>query len=272
MCPVPSPILHHLFVGDDAAPNRMLVLPGIYGAGRNWATFARGLTIRRPEWGVILIDLRLHGHSQRFPTPHTLSNCVHDLVVLAHHLGVRVGAVLGHSFGGKVALMSAVALHPKQVWVIDSTPSRRTPGGSAYRMLQILRRLPRTFESRREAVETLRGEGYAADVAQWMGTNLESTGGRCRWRFDLDEMEELLDDFFRRDLWDVVESPPEPTRIHFVRASESDAMPLSEYTRAREAGGHGRVSVHELHGGHWLHQDNPEGLLALVAEQLAANG
>jgi len=270
MWPVSSPILHHLLVGDETAPNQLFVLPGIYGAGRNWATFARGLTERRPDWGVILVDLRLHGHSQGFVGPHTLSSCVHDLVMLARHLRGGPRAILGHSFGGKVALMSGPALHPEQVWVIDSTPSRRSPGGSAYRMLQILRRLPQKFESRGDAVEALESEGLAVDVAHWMGTNLELADGRYRWRFDLADMEELLDDFFRRDLWDVVERPPEPTGIHFVRGSESDVMPISEYIRARELAATGHVSVHEIHGGHWLHHDNPEDLLALVANCLPA--
>ena len=246
------------------------MLPGIYGAGRNWATFARDLTGRRPDWGVILVDLRLHGHSQGFEPPHTLSSCVHDLVMLARHLGDAPGAILGHSFGGKVALMSGAALHPDQVWVIDSTPSRTSPGGSAYRMLQVLRRLPQEFASRRDAVEALRREGLAVDVAHWMATNLELAADRYRWRFDLDDMEELLDDFFRRDLWDVVERPPDPTRIHFVRGSESDVMSSSEYLRARELGAMERVFVHEIHGGHWLHRDNPEALLALVAKNLPA--
>jgi len=270
MCPVPSPILHHLFVGEETAPNRMFILPGIYGAGRNWATFARDLARRRPDWGLILVDLRLHGHSQGFEPPHTLSSCVHDLIMLARHLGAAPNAILGHSFGGKVALMSGASLHPDQIWVIDSTPSRRSPGGSAYRMLQILRRLPQEFESRGDAVEALESEGLAVEVAHWMGTNLELVDGGLRWRFDLADMEELLDDFFRRDLWDVVERPPEPTAIHFVRGSESDVMPISEYMRARELAATGHVFVHEIHGGHWLHQDNPEGLLALVAESLPA--
>lgn len=263
-----SRVLHHISVGDRDAPNRLLVLHGIYGAGRNWATFARGVIQRRPDWTVILVDLRLHGQSQGFEPPHTLSSCVDDLVVLTRHLGVVPTAVLGHSFGGKVALMSSLALHPGQVWVIESTPSRRSPGGTAYRMVRILRRLPSEFEARGHAVEALEREGLAAPVAHWMATNLELTDGCYRWRFDLGDMEALLKDFFRRDLWDIVEDPPPSTRIHFVRGSESDVMRTSEYARIREREVEGRVFAHEVRGGHWLHQDNPEDLLEVVATGL----
>ena len=245
----------------------MFILHGIYGAGRNWASFAKRLAEARPGWGAVLIDLRLHGHSRGFTPPHRLSSCVHDLVALSDELGFRPDAILGHSFGGKVALMAAPALHPAQIWVIDSTPSKRTPGGSAVRMLGILRRLPRAFDSRQDGVAALEREGLSAPVAHWMATNLERREERFVWRFELSDMEALLDDFFRRDLWDVVESPPAGTEIHLVRASESDVMPADELVRVRAAGSAGS-HAHELHGGHWLHQDNPSGLLELVAAAL----
>ncbi len=261
-------MLHHVLVGDSGAPRRMFVLHGIYGAGRNWASLARALTAARPDWAINLVDLRLHGHSQGFPPPHTLAACQHDLVALARALGVRPDAVLGHSFGGKVALMSAASFHPRQVWVIDSTPSRRSPGGAAYRMLATLRRLPPTFADRGEAVAALEAEGFAPHVARWMATNLELRSGVYRWKFDLDGIESLLLDFFRRDLWDVVEAPPPPTEIHVVRASESDVLTDGEFARIAAFGPARRVFAHELHGGHWLHVDNPAGLLARLESDL----
>jgi len=243
-----------------------VVLHGIYGAGRNWATFARDLVADRPDWAVILADLRLHGHSQGFEPPHTLAACVHDLVELVDRLGAPADALLGHSFGGKVALMATPALRPLQTWAIDSTPSRRSPGGSAVRMLGILERLPPAFERRSDAVHALEGAGLAPHVARWMATNLERADGEYRWRFDLAGIRSLLDDFFRRDLWDVVEEPPRPTEVHVVRATESDVLEPTELERVRAVGG--RTEAHELHGGHWLHQDNPQGLIGLVASRL----
>lgn len=263
-----DPILHHHVVADGDPDRWLYVLHGIYGAGRNWATIARRLHAERPDWGVILVDLRLHGHSQGFTPPHTLAACVHDLVELSRSRGERPDAVLGHSFGGKVALMTAPPLHPRQVWVIDSTPSRRTPGGSAVRMLEALRRLPDRFADREAAIAALEREGVARHVARWMATNLVRSGDRYEWRFDLGGLEALLHDFFRRDLWDVVETPPEGTVIHLVRATESDVVGEGEMERFRRAGADGGTFAHELHGGHWLNVDDPEGLLGLLAAEL----
>lgn len=135
-------------------------------------------------------------------------------------------------------------------------------------MLQALYGLPRRFSSRAAGVAALEAEGFASPVAHWMGTNLELVDGEYVWRFSLTDMEALLDDFFRRDLWDVVETPPPGMDLHFVRASESDVMPREEFERIRGSGSP-RVHAHEIHGGHWLHQDNPSDLLALVASELA---
>lgn len=262
------PTLHHHEIAHGDPSRWMYVLHGIYGAGRNWATLARSLVDARPDWGVILVDLRLHGHSLDFEPPHTLAACAHDLVALADARESSPDAILGHSFGGKVALMAAAGLHPGQVWVIDSTPSKRTPGGSAVRMLGVLRRLPDRFPDRAAGVEALEDEGLASHVAGWMATNLvpAGDGGGYRWRFDLAGLEELLSDFFRRDLWDVVEAPPDGTSVHLVRAAGSDVLSVAELERARRAGP--RVHAHELAGGHWLHVDNPADLLELLTHAL----
>ena len=260
-------ILHHRAVGDTGA-KWLYILHGIYGAGRNWATFARGLVDERDDWGAVLVDLRLHGESQGFSPPHTLAACVHDLAELVQATDRPASAVLGHSFGGKIALMAPPVLGPRQVWVIDSTPSRRTPGGSANRMLGILRRHPGPFETREDAVEALQGEGLAAHVARWMATNLVSDEESYRWRFDLDGLAALLDDFFRRDLWDVIEDPPGETEIHLVRASESDVIPRAELRRIESLGTERPVLGHEVHGGHWLHIDNPGDLRELLDRRL----
>ena len=116
---------------------------------------------------------------------------------------ITPAGVLGHSYGGKVAL--ALAAHaqerPLQVWVIDSTPEVKAPSGSAWDMLRVVRSLPDRFASREEAQRALMANGYDLPVAQWMGTNLVRDGEAFRWQLDFDVMERLLLDFFRTDMW-----------------------------------------------------------------------
>jgi pimeloyl-ACP methyl ester carboxylesterase len=273
-----APILHHdrVTAAPGAEPARWLyVLHGIFGAGRNWASIARRVVRRRPEWGALLVDLREHGRSGAFPPPHTIAAAAQDVDVLVRATGLPPTAMLGHSFGGKVALMFAreygVGVGLEQLWIIDSLPDPvPTPQGGAWGMLGMLRRHPGPFAGRGEAVAALEAEGLPNGVAQWASTNLEpSAGGQLRWRLDPDAIEVLLRDFFRTDLRDVVADPPAGMRIHFVRAASSDVLPVEVAERIRALGhGNGRVTVQNVRGGHWLNADNPDAMEALLVEGL----
>jgi esterase len=269
-----DPILNHSrVVAPGREPARwLLILPGIYGTGRNWGTIAKRLVEVRPEWGVLLVDLRLHGGSTGFPPPHTLAAAADDVDRLVDHLDFHAAAVLGHSFGGKVALLYARRHGDelRQVWVMDSTPAAREPEGSAWRMIEVIRTLPEEFDSRQDAIAALEREGrYPTALAQWMAMNLELHDGRYRWRLDIDGVEEMLRDFFRTELWDVVDEPPGAVELHFVKATRSDTMDeLSESRVAQASRASSRIHLHYVDAGHWLNADNPDALVALLSGNL----
>ncbi len=268
-----DPVLAHQRVtAAGRQPERwLLVLHGIYGAGRNWGSIARRLVEARPEWGVVLVDLRNHGQSRGFAGPHTLEAAAADVDRLVASLDLHAQAVLGHSFGGKVALLYAVhhGSELRQVWVMDSTPVVKPPSGSSWEMIEAVKSLPAEFASRAEAVEGLVSRGFAEPVAQWMAINLEPVEGRYRWRIDFAAMEEMLQSFFVTDLWPVIESPPEGVELRVVKATESDTLDDELAERIEEAGhANGRVFLHRLPGGHWINTDNPDGVLDLLVRYL----
>jgi esterase len=257
----------------------------VYGRGRNWQSIAKDLATQRPDWGSLLVDLRLHGESLGFEPPHTLAAAADDVretLVDGATANVTLGGVLGHSFGGKVALAlagqraAASSAHaetdadaPFQVWVIDSTPESRAPSGSAWQMLQHVRAMPETFAARADAIAALEQRGWNTGVATWMATNLRFIDGRFRWTLDFDGMDALLRSFFATDLWHVVEQPPSGVEIHFVKAEESHTLSEEACARIQRAGqAHGRVHLHRLAGGHWLNTDNPQGIIALLVSHL----
>jgi len=272
------PILSHSRVtAPGREPERwMLVLHGIYGRGRNWGTIARRVVEQRPEWGALLVDLRLHGASadEEFAAPHTLAASAADVDALVDHLDFHAAAVLGHSFGGKVALLYAGhhAEELRQVWVIDSTPATRTPSGSAWGMIEVIRALPPEFDSREAAVAGIEAAGYPTGTAQWMAMNLRrDDDGKYRWQIDLEGMEEMLRDFFDTDLWHVVEQPPAGAEVHFVKATRSNTLDPDATARveqiAQQPGS--RVFLHHVEGGHWLNTDNPEAVIELLVRDLS---
>src|SRR3954463_15260583 len=134
-----DPILAHTRVAaPDATPRRwLLVLHGIYGAGRNWGSIARRLVEARPEWGAVLVDLRNHGQSRGFPGPHTIAAAAADVDRLGEHLDPRAAAGLAPSLGGRVALPYAQrhGEERRRAWVVDSTLAVHEPQGTAWEMI-----------------------------------------------------------------------------------------------------------------------------------------
>lgn len=267
-------LLHHsVITAEGAAPGAwMAVLHGIYGAGRNWASVARRLVQDRPRLGALTVDLRGHGDSPPLDPPHTVRACARDVADLLHWAGLAGASILGHSFGGKVALLHGAGASPPPptIWVIDSTPDAREPSGSAWDMLRVLRNSPGPFTDRAGAVAAVEADGFATPVARWMATNVvRDEHGDWRWRLDPDQMEDLLVSFFETDAWDVVEGPPQGTHVHFVKATESSVLSADAMARIQGAAmATGQVHLHLVEGGHWLNADNPEALHSILVDHV----
>jgi pimeloyl-ACP methyl ester carboxylesterase len=251
------------------------LLHGIYGRGRNWQAVARAVANQRPEYACWLVDLPYHGDSPGGAHGDTVAGLAEDLNDLFKAESLTPGAILGHSYGGKVALAFAARPRdtPLQVWVIDSTPEVKSPSGTAWAMLELVRRLPTRFATREEAIDGLTKGGYAPGVAQWMASNLVREGdapagsGSFVWKLDFDAMERLLRDFFRTDLWAVVESPTDRIDVHFLKASESSAISPEGVKRIEAVVGD-RVHLHHRQGGHWIHAESPQVVTELLVEHL----
>ena len=266
-------VLHHASVGDAQAPHVALVLHGVFGSGSNFRSLMKTLTAERPDWRFVLVDLRLHGRSLAAPPPHTLAACADDLTELTRQLAQRPRAVIGHSFGGKVALSYAEQQPTglEQVWVLDSYPGAHTPGDDheVIRVLRTLEAVGRDFDSREAFVDVLLERSLSLGIANWLSQNLVRDAAGYRFRLDLPAIGELLADYFGRDLWSVVEHPPANLEVHLVVAERSRR--LNDEARARLSARADQRQVHRYtlpDAGHWLHVDNPGGLVALLSAGL----
>jgi pimeloyl-ACP methyl ester carboxylesterase len=269
---VPARLHHERIARSDpgsAAPARWLALThGIYGAGSNWRSIARKLNERRPDWGVVLVDLRQHGRSEAGEPPHTIAACAEDLRALFAELG-DVRAVAGHSFGGKVALATRRLVEMSQTWVLDASPSRRgpatDPSNTVVRVLELMERLPRTWARREDFVAAVAGEGHDLGLARWLAMNLQpDPAGAFVLRFDFAALREMLADYHATDLWDVLEAPG--GEVEVVVADRSSTISAADRGRLAAAPPH--VHVHTVTAGHWLHIDAPAPVIELFASRL----
>ncbi len=272
---IASPMVARRVGADGPGVRHLVMLHGIYGRGRNWLAVARTLVEQRPDWCCWLADMRHHGDAPRSAEAGTIEQMAEDIETWGAAEGVAPDAVLGHSFGGKVALAHARFAHARalQTWVIDSTPDVTTPSGSAWEMLRVVRGLPDSFASRQDAVAGIESGGFDTFVAQWMSTNLAQRDGRYHWALDFDVMATLLDAFFATSYWDVLDPGSVLHDIHVLKATRSsvissDAVARLERLERHPVAGHARVHLHEREGGHWIHAESPQVVVALLAEFL----
>ncbi|HET9620337.1 MAG TPA: alpha/beta hydrolase [Kofleriaceae bacterium] len=271
---MPARLHHERIAHAGAAPRKWLALThGIYGAGSNWRSIARKVTDARPEWGIVLVDLRQHGKSENGAPPHTIAACADDLAALFAELG-GVTAVAGHSFGGKVALATRRILDLEQTWILDSSPSARAKtlaglddprDGTVIRVLDFMARAPRTWPTREDFVRAVVGEGHDEGLARWLAMSLlPDPAGGVALRFDVAALREMLRDYQAVDLWDVLEAPGHDVEV--VIAAQSSTVNAADRGRLAAAPPH--VHVHYVEAGHWLHIDAPARVIELVSARL----
>jgi pimeloyl-ACP methyl ester carboxylesterase len=259
----------------------MLFLHGILGSGPNWRTFAKQIVAERPEWGAVLVDLRLHGESQQgFSPPHSIAAAAGDVQELIATLeGAspgRVRGVLGHSFGGKVALELARQRRRDldQLFVIDSTPSARPSGRgseSTQHIVDLLTNLPAEFPDRNAFTAWIEERGVSRPTAMWLAMNVRPLPNTTRFvfRVDVAGIDEMLRDYFRLDLWDVLEGGGETAmQSHLIVGGRSSIVDADDRERAKRCP---RTTLDVIEeADHWVHVDAPDALRTLVLGYLGA--
>ena len=260
----------HSVVGPLAAQRMAFVLHGILGSARNFQGFVRKLQAEHPEWCFVLVDIRGHGASLAAPPPHSLRTCAEDLEHLAREFGRTPQVLIGHSFGGKVCLQYAQSAghEIQQLWLLDSNPRalELDPDSEVKRVLAAARSVPQPIVRRNEVSAALLRHGLGQHIASWMATNLRLRGERYEWTLDFDIAQELLEDYCRLDFAAYLQDPKQAPVVHWVIGQQSDRITHAQYEWAQALAPSSRVSAHLLaDAGHWLHVDNPEGLLDLFS-------
>ncbi|KAK9126347.1 hypothetical protein Scep_015193 [Stephania cephalantha] len=283
-------------------------LHGLLGSGRNWRSFSRNLAsvlsksssspiglksgLWIVDWRMVLVDLRNHGRSAEIKglePPHDLVNAARDLADLVKSRGwAWPDAVIGHSMGGKVALQFAQScgagdygestILPKQLWVLDSVPGEveaRDSDGEVEKVLQTLQSLPTLIPSRKWLVDHMMSLGFSKSLSEWIGSNLKKSGDHETWAFNLEGAGEMFKSYCETSYWPLLEHPPKGLEIAVVRAENSDrwspnvVQQLENIASRRKSEDEGRTSVHVLpRSGHWVHVDNPKGLLEIMAPSM----
>jgi pimeloyl-ACP methyl ester carboxylesterase len=175
--------LHHRDLGGQGEPP-MVHLHGMLGSSRNWQTVGKALASARR---VYALDLRNHGLSPHADTMSYASMAADVLAWMDSH-GIGVAEVVGHSMGGKVAMLMACRNGPRvsRLVVVDTAPRdyrwpERAGEFAAMNGLEL-----KGLHSRGEAESRFEPNVPDWSMRKFLSTNLERTpGGGWKWLINL---------------------------------------------------------------------------------------
>lgn len=243
-------LLHYVEFGDG---DPLVLLHGLFGSGTNLRGLAKRLA---GAHRVILADLRNHGRSPHTPGM-TYMDMADDLDALLGHLKADRADFVGHSMGGKAAMVLALtrAQRVRRLVVIDVAPVVYKHSYTA--LIGALRKLDLSrLRSRGDADSALATAVPDEATRMFLLQNLVSEAGRFRWRLNLDALERHMDV--------IVGFPELPgRRFHgpalFVAGEQSDYVRSEHESRIVDLFPQARIA--QISGaGHWVHVDQPTAL------------
>lgn len=255
-----------LAAAEQGSGSPLLILHGLFGSGRNWSTPAQRLGAVHH---VFALDARNHGASP-WADSMSYADMTEDVQAFAtaHRLGPA--AIMGHSMGGKTAML--LALHHaeavERLVIVDVAPVTYPPVLAAY--VRAMRAVDLAGVSRRAEVDAqLAGAITSQAERAFLLQNLVLDRGQARWRLNLPVLDRFMPGIsgFPEPAADVSFAGP----ALFV-AGEHSSYVRPEYRPAIERL-FPRARIVQVPGaGHWLHAERPDAFLALVMPFLAGNG
>lgn len=254
--------LHSTHSGDADAPRRVVFIHGLFGRGRNFSRIATGI---QPEAQSLLIDLPNHGQSDwtdRIEYPQ-----IADLI--AKHLREDFAShgpvdIVGHSMGGKVAMVLALR-HPglvRRLIVLDISPAEATSSrGEFQHLLDSLASLDLdTVERRSDADEALKEKIDHPTVRGFLLQNLKRGDDGFSWEPNLTLLRAELETIMSFPHMGAVTFDGPVLWIgggksNYVTDDDEPAM-RALFPRTI------RMTVKEA--GHWVHSEQPEQIIAAL--------
>ncbi len=253
-------IVHHKIYGESNQ-NPVYILHGIFGMLDNWHLIANALA---SDYQVVTIDARNHGKSFHDPDA-SYQAMVQDIENLMNHLGHVQISLLGHSMGGKTAMLFA-DMHPqklKQLIVADIAPKKYFPGHLEY--FKAFKDIDfSTIQSRKEAENAFEPFAPQMSVRQFLLKNLEpAPDGGYKLKINIEAIEnhylEVIDSVQFKNIFDKP--------VDFILGEKSGYLKAEDkpYIEAHFP----QAKYHLVEGaGHWVHADNPEQFLEILQDVL----
>jgi esterase len=231
----------------------LLIVHGLYGSGRNWGVIAKRLA---DSHHVLTPDMRNHGDSPRSDS-HSYPDLAGDLAEVIDAHGGRAH-VVGHSMGGKAAMVLALA-HPEKVASLimaDIAPVAYTH--SQIQFIEAMQAVDlASVEKRSDAVAQLAQRVPDPTLQSFFTQSLDLK--EKRWKLNLETLAAEMPKILGFPQIDSVYAGP----TLFLSGGQSDYVQHGHREVIRPLFPKARFAKMPK-AGHWLHADDPRGFEASV--------
>ncbi len=255
---MPIPLFHRS-LGQPGNPV-LIILHGLLGSSDNWQTLGKRYA---ETHDVRLLDARNHGRSPH-DSVHSYPAMVEDVIAFMDEQGIERASILGHSMGGKTALLLGLT-HPERVErLVIADMAARAYAVHHQPIFDALQSVDLAQVADRAEVEAAVSArlGDPAIVGFLMKGLRRLKAGGYAWRANLPVLEAALADIVGAVELSVNTLPMLAiygTRSHYV--SEAD---LAAYDAAFL-----QFESHAIEGaGHWLHAEQPDEFFEVTSDFL----
>lgn len=254
----------------------LIILHGLYGYSDNWITIARKLS---GKFQVYLVDQRNHGRSPH-SAEHDYSVMANDLFELMMSENLRQAWILGHSMGGKTAMLFA-AMYPDMVTgliVVDIGPGGYanidSPSSQVLTHLNIVSALQgidlKKYSSRVDIERELARTIPSISIRQFLMKNVHrNTDNSFSWKLNVDAISKNLPLIMGKIHLDKLKNNLYPSfPILFIKGEFSDYINPEQQKLIKQYFSHAQLE--EISGaGHWVHAEQPESFYNVISKFLA---
>lgn len=242
-------------------------LHGLFGYLNNWGSIIRALD---KSIQCLVYDQRGHGQSFKPKTGYKTEDYAFDLKQIIDELNFKKIILVGHSMGGRNALLFANQF-PERVeqLIIEDIGPESDPNNYLY-YERLLNSIPTPFASRHQAQQFFEERFHQVFKAKedpkvlsafLMVSLREDESGLYDWRFSPSAMIESVRMGRAEDSWNLVKNLQVPTL--WIRGEKSAELSRENFEKI--------LSLNPLiqgvtiaGAGHWVHSENKEEFLKVI--------
>uniref|UniRef100_H3DFB4 sn-1-specific diacylglycerol lipase ABHD11 n=1 Tax=Tetraodon nigroviridis TaxID=99883 RepID=H3DFB4_TETNG len=260
-------VTYDVFDGKgDSTP--LVFLHGLFGSKSNFHSIAKSL-VQRTGRKVLTVDARNHGNSPHSPVL-TYEAMTEDLKHLLAQLHIEKCVLVGHSMGGKTAMVTALTQSSlvDRLVVVDISPSRSSTASNfrfyiqAMQEMKISSDIPRST-ARRMAEDQLRSLVEDRSVRQFLLTNLVEQNGHYSWRVNLEAISAHLEHIMSFPSFDSTYDGP----TLFLGGASSAYISSDDYPEIQRLFPNADIQ-YIPDASHWIHADKPLDFISSISSFL----